>query len=647
MKVAARAALALLPLLAACAATVAGCVLLYHYDNKYTAPEPAFDSGVVLIDGQMLAEHPVIELVDGWEVYGGRLLSPDDFAASTRSGNPLKPDKTVFIGQYGGFESFTPNGSPHGSATYRLVLKLPDAPRSYTLELPEIFSAYRAYVNGALVAQEGDPDPASYQPATLDTTVTFEAGGTTEIVVAVSDFSHFYSGMVYPPAFGLPNAVAQMLSARFLFRALLGAAALTIGLLAVLVGFLGRRIKPALLYGLVCLCFTGYIGYPLVKTFFAGYYPFYALENLAYCAMLVAIGLLMQNMGAVKGRRALIFPLFGAAVCAVTVVLHLMLAGQGQNLLTIMYGYSQLISAYEWLTALYLTFLAVYTVWKRIAHARPILLGTVVLDTALVMDRLLPLHEPIVTGWFPELASFVLIACIGVAVGAEVARQYLNSAVQSERAQSMERLLQQQQSYYAVLDEKMEDTRALRHDLRHHIAVLDGLIAGGQYEELGKYLSGFKQDIEAAAPQEYSHNRVINVLANHYSSLAARQGIRFDLKSDLPGSVSMSDADLSALFCNLLENALEACIAFEGGERFIRGAVVLTGNTLHIRIVNSARAGLKPQGDNRFASSKAEGRTGYGLYSIRMITKKYAGQSNTEWDESTQVFTHRVTLFLP
>ena len=726
-----RTALPLLLLLAG-AVAVFGCLLCYQYDNKYTAFRPAVLSGAVVIDDRTLAEHPAVLLLGGWEIYGGRLLSPADFAH-----NPPAPDAVIYIGQHGGFEHVTPDGSPHGSATYRLLLELSDTPRSYTLELPEIFSAYRVYANGTLLAQMGDPEPKSYRPETRNSTVTFETAGRTEIVIAVSDFSHLYSGMVYPPAFGLPDAVSQLLSARFLFRALLCAMALTIGLLSLLVGILSRQLQSALLYGLLCLFFVGYAAYPLVKTFFGGYYPFYAFENFAFCAMLVTVGILLHGVSGIKGKPALAFPLFGALVCIASVVLHLLLAKQSPNLLPVMHAYSWLITVYEWITAAYLTFLSVRAVWKGAVHSKAILVGIVIFDAALVMDRILPLHEPIVTGWFSELASFALVLCIGAAVGASVAVQYRENAVLSERADGAERLLEMQRSYYTLLDEKMEDTRALRHDLRHHVSALHGFIAGKQYEELAAYLSGVGQNIDATAPKAYSDNRVVNVLANHYASLSARQGVRFELHCDLTQEVAVNDADLSALLCNLMENALEACARMGASERmepgthtdadkhrsasehmesgahtdadkhrsasehmgssermesgeytksdmgFVRVSISHMGSTLNIRVANSADAGpaslagkwiaslpnrvdagiaslsgkqitpparadagLTFLSENRIASSKRDGRAGYGLYSIRMIVQKYNGQSEMAWDEANGVFTHSVTLFL-
>jgi hypothetical protein len=632
----------LLLLSAVCAATVFGCLLCYRYDNKYTSFRPEFVNGSVEIGARTLAEHPVIFLTDGWAYYGGRLLSPRDFDGT----HPLAPDAYIYIGQYGGFEAGTADGAPHGSATYRLLIDLPNEQNTYMLELPEIFSAYRAYVNGDLLVQTGEPDPTRYRPETLNTAAVFSAAGRLEIVIAVSDFSHLYSGMVYPPAFGLPQAVSRLLFSRFLFRASFCAAALIIGLLSVLAGVMSRRVRSALVYGLLCLSFVGYIAYPLVKTFVRGYYPFYAFENLSFCVMLVAAVLLLHDACGIKGRRALVFPQIGVLVCVASVILHLLLARKPENLLAVLYAYSHLITAYEWITAAYLTWLSLRAVRQGAIRIRPILVGITVFDTALIMDRALSLHEPIFTGWFPETASFALALCIGWTVGVSAAAQYRESAVLRERANGAERLIEMQRSYYAVLDEKMEDTRALRHDLRHHIAALTEFVSNEQYAELKSYLSDFRRDAETAAPKEYSKNRVVNALANHFDRVAFRSGIRFALRCELAEEVPVADVDLSALLGNLLENATEACVRATSGERFIRVGIAHLGNMLHIRVTNSAAAGPASFADaNRFASSKAEGRSGYGLYSIRMIAKKYNGQSETAWDEDSKVFTHTVSLF--
>lgn len=444
----------ILPLVS-CVLAVLGCLLLYRYDNKYTRAGPQALHGVLLLSEADLRAHPFVHLIDGWEYFGDQLLTPADFAGE----NPPIPDQYVFIGQYGGFEAGDRTHSPYGSATYRLFIQAPEASRVWMLELPEIFSAYRLYINSVEVASLGVPEAASYRPQTGNRTVVFEAGGHIELLIAVSDYSHIYSGMVYPPAFGRPDAVTQLLNTRLVFCAVLCAMAAAVGLLALCIGLLGRRNALPVLYGALCICFVGYTGYPLWKTLAAGFYPGYAVENFCFCAMLVIVICIHRQIAQGEGtarRLHRLFACFGLLLllCVLALIVHLALpAGR----LWMLRGYSGLLTVYEWSTAAYLTISAVLAVRKGNIRHTAILCGIFVFDCALMMDRLLPMHEPVYTGWFIELASAALLLLIGVETAREMARQYRKSAVLEERTHSAEQLLQMQYTYRDKLLEQVRE----------------------------------------------------------------------------------------------------------------------------------------------------------------------------------------------
>lgn len=626
----------LFSLLCACSLAVLLCTLIYIFDNKYTVSGPQPAHGVLTLTEQDLLDHPVLMLVDQWAYYPGRLLTPDHF--HTPAAAPV-PDEYIYIGYYGGFEADNPDGSPHGSATYRLQIRLPDETQSYTLELPEIFSAYRVYVGGRLAAELGDPDPGYYRPQTLNRSITFTASGETDILIAVSDFSHLYSGMVYPPAFGNPAAVSQMLSLRFLFRALLSAAALTIGVLSIVVGILNRQRFTAVLYGLLCLFFVGYISYPLLKTFISSYYPFYALENFAFCGMLFIIALLGQRICRIRNRITLSFSVFGLFVCGSCLILHLTLSGGN---IDILYGYSYLISIYEWLVAIYLTVLTLYTVFYKDTAARPLLIGITIFDTALVMDRLLPLHEPIITGWFPELCSFILIMLIGLTTAKAIVEQFRRNTVLEERAQNMTRLLEMQKTYYPLIQDKIQEAKTARHDLRHHLVTMSGLLAQNNYSGLKEYLANYQQLPADAAPITYCRNEVADILAHHYSRLAEHHGIALTLRLDIDNKISIADDDLCAMLSNLLENALESCLRQTDQAPFIKLTARTQAGVLAICMENTC--GNASGRGSDFVSAKASGRTGYGLDSIRTIAAKYNGTADFQFAPEQAMFISQITL---
>lgn len=617
-----------------CALASLSCVLIYHYDNKYTTPGPRAMSGVLLLDEQALESYPVLHLVDGWELYNGRLLTPEDFKQS-----PPLPDEYIFIGQYGGFEAGDVGASPHGSASYRLNIVVPDEVRTYMLELPEIFSAYRVYIGDTEIAGMGNPDPAGYRPETRNKTISFKASGRIEILFAVSDFSHIYSGMVYPPAFGEPEAVAGILNTRLIFRSLLCAAALTIGLLAVLIGFLIRNNAMAVLYGLMCLFFVGYTCYPITLTLTSGFYPLYTIENFSFCAMFVVVMLLQIKIFGLERRWSYPFIGFGFLVCVASLILPFIVPFGNLRVMT---AYSDIIASYKWATAVFITLTTIRGVWKNTVHTQTLLCGILIFDCTLVMDRLLPLHEPIITGWFTELAGFVLVLAVGVVIGKKVAAEYTRSAVMEERARNMEQLSEMQRSYYPLLQEKIEEAKAARHDLRHHFVTISGFLENSRLDKLKEYVSEYGALIREAEPVSYSQNDVANILAHHYVRLAEKHGIDLTLLLDIDGGTKVTDADLCGLLSNLLENAVEACLRQADGRRFITLTAKHEKSAMTVHMENSGDVVVK--NETGFFSSKEKGRKGYGLDSIKAIARRYKGETEFRYDEEIRMFISTVLL---
>lgn len=617
-----------------CALAVFMWVMIYRYDNKYTAPGPQAMNGVLLLDEQALESYPVLHLVNGWELYNGKLLTPEDFQQ-----NPPLPDEYIYIGQYGGFETGNADASPHGSASYRLNIIVPDKTQTYMLELPEIFSAYRIYINGTEATGMGNPDPAAYVPATGNKTISFEASGRIQILLAVSDFSHIYSGMVYPPAFGHPEAVAAILNARLIFRSLLCAAALTIGLLAVLIDFLSRKTAMAVLYGLMCLFFVGYTSYPITQTLARDFYPLYAIENFSFCAMFVVVMLLQKKICCLAHRWSYLFIGFGVLVCTASLILPYIVPSGN---LYIMTAYSDLITAYKWITASFITLTTLQSIWQNSVQTETLLCGILIFDSALVMDRLLPLHEPIISGWFTELAGFALILSVGVVIAKEVAAEYAKSAVMEERARSMERFSEMQRTYYPLLQDKIEEAKAARHDLHHHFVMISGFLENGQPDKLKEYVSEYGALIREAEPVSYSQNDVANVLAHHYVRLAKKYGINLTLLLDIGAEIKVSDADLCGLLGNLLENAVESCLRQTDGRRFIDLTVKHEKSAIAIHMKNSGNSVVTSQ--TGFLSSKAKNRKGYGLDSVKTIAQRYKGETEFRYDEEIHMFTSVVLL---
>lgn len=94
-----------------------------------------------------LKNNGIIKLDGTWDFYWNRLLSPEEIQS------PLEKPDTNFVMDFWSSKGF----SPRGIATYRLILNLEgeNTPSTLGLELYSIYSAYRLYINGKLIASEG------------------------------------------------------------------------------------------------------------------------------------------------------------------------------------------------------------------------------------------------------------------------------------------------------------------------------------------------------------------------------------------------------------------------------------------------------------------------------------------------------------
>ncbi len=605
-------------------------ILCYNLDNKYTKTTPPIQNGVVMLDEWTFAQTPFVHLTYGWALYRDVLLSPEDFP------NQL-PYEEIFIGQYPGFEADSASRKHHGSASYRLRLELPPETQSYMLELPEVFSAFVLYVNGEPLKQLGEPDPEQYRPLTKLTSVTFRAGGSLDILLAVTDHSGFYSGLTYPPAFGTPDAVTRLLTNRFALRMIVCVLAIALGLFYLITGLLSRRNCKSVLFGLMCFCFTGSVCYPVAKTLFAVGPIWSGIENFCFCAMLLLIALIGGNITGAPRKAVIGAAVCGGAVCAVSALSPLI----ATSALSLLYAYSTLMDVYTWALALFLTAFALRGVGRTGVHSGLILQGIVVFDCALIMDRLLPRFEPISFGWFAEIAGAFLVGCFAVVLTRETVLQAREKLRLETHIEHMFGLLDMQRRYYPVLLAQIDDARAARHDLRHHMRLIREFAAAGHLSELTDYLTEYKADAERETTLSYTQHYVTDTLLRHFVTLAEEKQIRFEVKADLPEAFGVPDTELAILLSNLMENALEACAGVPAEERFIAVAIRLWQKDLYILVRNSFDGHIR-KSEGRLLSRKGNSREGIGLTSVRATALRLGGMA--VFGSENNVFTAKVSV---
>ena len=204
----------------------------------------------------------------------------------------------------------------------------------------------------------------------------------------------------------------------------------------------------------------------------------------------------------------------------------------------------------------------------------------------------------------------------------------------------LEMQMEEEEKRGLLLMETAEQTRQMRHDLRHHLTAIQAM-AGDENPRLAAYLSELIRDIPAAV-RDYCENPTVNAVVSHYAARCQQEGIAFAARLTVPArNKNLDDRALCVVFANLLGNAVEACWRMDGGEKFIRLNSSLEYGVLTITMDNSFD-GQARQEDGKFLSSKRAGAPGVGLSSIRAVAKAHQGDARFEADG--QVFRSSVYL---
>ncbi len=197
------------------------------------------------------------------------------------------------------------------------------------------------------------------------------------------------------------------------------------------------------------------------------------------------------------------------------------------------------------------------------------------------------------------------------------AYQRLCHSMQMQAAlQSLSQAAQAQKAYIAEAQMRYERTKAFRHDIKNHLAVLDGLLSSGKLEEGKAYLQKLETASGSLSFPYQTGNPVVDILLGEKLGLAKAKGIAAEISLLLPKSCEIDDFDLCVIFANALDNAIQACQAVKGDRRIHIGAE-RQGDFYLLAFTNTCSDEPMPP-------------MGTGLANIRWVAEKYHGAMQTE-----------------
>ena len=197
--------------------------------------------------------------------------------------------------------------------------------------------------------------------------------------------------------------------------------------------------------------------------------------------------------------------------------------------------------------------------------------------------------------------------------------------------------------YGSEVIEAYKGIRALRHDMRNHLDVMNALAQAERWGELSEYIRELSGAFRSLAAVTLSGNAVVDALLASKFQWASAAEIDLQAQVVLPYKTPLGAFDWTTLLGNLLDNALEACadVKAAGSVPYIRLNVTFAHGMLHIEIENSSTGRYQKHGAS-FASTKGKGR-GLGLKRVSEVVKRHGGYIALEDQEDAFI----VRIILP
>ncbi len=205
-----------------------------------------------------------------------------------------------------------------------------------------------------------------------------------------------------------------------------------------------------------------------------------------------------------------------------------------------------------------------------------------------------------------------------------------------------QRLLERQME---LLEESVESGRRIRHDARHHNAVIAEYVRRGQSEELLQYLQEYVEETERNTAKVICDNTAVNNILSAYTGKAEKEQIKVALDVELEKDFSIPSIDLVTILANAYENAIYGCMEVRKQSPCRECKIHLMLKRKKNKLVIYCSNTCKAEVEIKNGQPKPEATGGIGVLSIIKAAENYDGEYDFKNDNG--VFIFRLIMKIP
>ena len=233
-------------------------------------------------------------------------------------------------------------------------------------------------------------------------------------------------------------------------------------------------------------------------------------------------------------------------------------------------------------------------------------------------------------GSFVMLFSNILIY-VGYHQTQKINQRYLSLQLAKQKDEA-------EAAYFKTLEEHHDQQRVLLHDIRRHLTAIKGIAQNLNAGEVVDYVTNIENLPALRNKVHYCENSMMNVVLSRYKELCQEKNIPFSIDVRFKPYDFLAPHDVTVIFGNLLENAVEA--AEEAPDPYVELRVdTPSGTNLFVSIINPCKAPPQRDEGGGYLTHKPDKKE-----STNSLIRKYGGALKQHYDEETGLFHTTVVI---
>lgn len=198
------------------------------------------------------------------------------------------------------------------------------------------------------------------------------------------------------------------------------------------------------------------------------------------------------------------------------------------------------------------------------------------------------------------------------------------------QVKELEQQAEIQYKFYCQQTEKYDSTLRILHDVNKHIKSIEALYAGEQRELATDYVKQINDMLKPLTPKRYTGNPILDILLTDKAIYMKEKGIDFQASLDNVDLNRIEPIDVTTIFGNLLDNAIEASEE-SNGKKYVHIKIGAYRHMIAIKIENNSNY-VKWKNDMP-VSEKGKNR-GIGILNVQRSISKYDGDITLKWESN-------------